>query len=151
MDLQAKRQPHNFLRDRYNCDTSVILQFFALRGFTLREAAERLDMKYSTIKTQAWELGIVFRNGKGAIDRHHRVTYLGKEYTIRELSEFSGIPRKTLSDRLRYGWGVEQAIGEPVRHGNWIHRDGRDREPKPHDAESIWLRKAWKLDPNSRN
>jgi len=145
LDQQAKRQPHNFLRDRYNCDTSVILQFFALRGFTLREASERLGIKYSTIKTRAWELGIVFQNGKEAIDRHHRVLHLGEEYTIRELSELSGIPRKTLSDRLRYGWTVEQSIGEPVRQGNWQYREGRDREPHPNDVESVWLRKAWKL------
>lgn len=145
LDQQATRQPHNFLRDRYNCDASEILQFFALRGFTLREASERLGMKYSTIKTQAWELGIVFSNGKDAIDRHHRVTYQGTEYSIRELAELMGMSRRTLSDRLRYGWPLDKAISEPVRQGNWQHREGRDREPQADDVETLWLRKAWKL------
>lgn len=148
MALEAqieKRRSHGYLEARYNCSVAEILQFFAMRGFTLRESAERLDMKYSTIKTQAWELGIVFNNGKGSIDRSHRITYNGEEYTIKELAELSGIPRKTLSDRLRYGWSVEQALNEPVREGNWHHREGRDREPQAGDVESVWLRKAWKL------
>lgn len=143
--LQVSRRRQGYLVDRYNAPVAEVLQFFALRGFTLREAAERLGMKYSTIKTQAWELGITFSNGKDAIDRSHRITYNGVEYTTKELSNLSGIPRKTISDRLRYGWTIEQALGEPVRHGNWQHREGKDREVTVNDVQSIWLRKAWKL------
>ena len=97
-----------------------------------------------TLKTQAWELGITFNNGKDAIDRSNRVTYQGVDYTTKEL-DMSGVPRKTLMDRLRYGWTAEQAMTTPVRMGNWTHRDGRDREPTGTDITSIWLRKAWKL------
>jgi|TARA_R110000782_G_scaffold196346_1_gene285664 hypothetical protein len=102
-------------------------------------------MKYSTLKTQAWNLGIQFNNGKDAIDRTHRVTYQGVDYTTKELSDMSGIPRKTLMDRLRYGWTAEQAMTTPVRMGNWTHREGTDREPTGTDITSIWLRKKWKL------
>ena len=116
-----------------------------MRGYTLRETAERLEMKYSTIKTQAWELGIEFLNGKDAINRSQRVIYNGVDHTIKELASMSGIPRKTLSDRLRYGWTAEQAMTTPVRDGNWTHREGQDREPTGTDITSMWLRKAWKL------
>ena len=142
---RAKRRRHNYLKERYNCETKEILQLFALRGYTLRETAERLEMKYSTIKTQSWELGIKFKDGKDAIDRNHRVTYNGVDYTTQELADISGVPRKTLSDRLRYGWTAEQAMTTPVRDGNWTHREGTDREPTGTDITSIWLRKAWKL------
>ena len=143
--LLGKRRSHGYLKERYNCETKEILQLFSLRGYTLRETADRLGMKYSTIKTQAWELGIEFHNGKDAIDRTHRVTYNGIEYTTKELADMSGIPRKTLSDRLRYGWTAEQAMTTPVRDGNWMHREGTDRTPTGTDITSIWLRKAWKL------
>ena len=65
----AKRRPRNFLSDRYNCSQEEIITLFSLRGYTLRETAKALDVKYSTLKTQAWELGIHFNNGKDAIDR----------------------------------------------------------------------------------
>ena len=141
----ATRRPRNFLRDRYNCSQEEIITLFSLRGYTLRETAKALDVKYSTLKTQAWELGITFNNGKDAINRAHRVTYQGVDYTTKELSDMSGIPRKTLMDRLRYGWTAEQAMTTPVRMGNWTHREGKDREPTGTDITSIWLRKKWIL------
>ena len=141
----ATRRSHNYLRERYNCSHKEIITLFSLRGYTLRETAKALDMKYSTLKTQAWNLGIQFNDGKDAIDRTHRVTYQGVDYTTKELSDMSGIPRKTLIDRLRYGWTAEQAMTTPVRMGNWTHREGTDREPTGTDITSIWLRKKWKL------
>ena len=145
LDQVATRRSHNYLRERYNCSHKEIITLFSLRGYTLRETAKALDMKYSTLKTQAWNLGIQFNNGKDAIDRTHRVTYQGVDYTTKELSDMSGIPRKTLMDRLRYGWTAEQAMTTPVRMGNWTHREGTDREPTGTDITSIWLRKKWKL------
>jgi lambda repressor-like predicted transcriptional regulator len=145
LDQQAKRQPRNYLQDRYCCETAEILTLFSLRGFTLRETAERLGVKYSTLKTQAWELKIRFTDGSGAIDRKHTVTYKGKEMGIKELADQHGMSWKTLSDRLRYGWTAEQAVTIPVRHGNWTYREGTDREPTGTDITSMWLRKAWKL------
>lgn len=145
LDQLAKRQPHNYLKERYCCETKEILQLFALRGYTLRETAERLGMKYSTIKTQAWEAGIHFQNGKAAIDRKHTVIFNGKEMGIKELADQHDMSWKTLSDRLRYGWTAEDAVTTPVRQGNWTHREGQDREPTGTDVTSMWLRKAWKL------
>lgn len=44
--------------------------------------------------------------------------YHGKQYTIRELSELSGIPLRTLKGRLtNYGWSVERAVNEPAFKG----------------------------------
>jgi len=145
LDQLAKRQPRNYLQDRYCCPTAEILNLFALRGFTLRETAERLGVKYSTLKTQAWELEIHFASGRGAIDRKHTVTYQGKEMGIKELADEHNMNWQTLSDRLRYGWTAEQAVSIPVRQGNWTYREGTDREPTGTDVTSIWLRKAWKL------
>ena len=42
-----------------------------------------------------------------------KLPYNGKVYTIKELSELSGIATATLRDRLRRGYSVEQAI-KPV-------------------------------------
>ena len=145
LDQQAKRRKRNYLKERYNCETQEILQLFALRGYTLRETADRLEMKYSTLKTQAWELGLKFSNGRSAIDRKHKVTYQGREMGIKELADEHNMNWQTLSDRLRYGWTAEQAVTTPVRDGNWTHREGKDRQPTGTDITSIWLRKAWKL------
>ena len=142
---QAKRRKHNYLRERYNCETSEILQLFALRDYTLRETADALEMKYSTLKTQAWELNIQFKNGSATIDRNHKVSVDGREVGIKELADEYHMNWKTLSDRLRYGWTAEEAITTPIRNGNWMHREGQDRTPTGTDITSIWLRKAWKL------
>ena len=40
LDQRAKRRQHNYLSERYNCETKEILQLFALRGYTLRETAD---------------------------------------------------------------------------------------------------------------
>jgi len=110
LDQRAKRRKHNYLRERYNCETKEILQLFALRGYTLRETANALEMKYSTLKTQAWELNIQFKNGSATIDRNHKVNVDGREVGIKELADKHQMNWKTLSDRLRYGWTAEEAI-----------------------------------------
>jgi DNA mismatch repair ATPase MutL len=145
LDQQAKRRKHNYLKERYNCETKEILQLFALRGYTLRETADRLEMKYSTLKTQAWELGISFKPLTEVDRRPAHIVYQGKEYLIKDLAAEHGMKMKTLSDRLRYGWTAEQAVTTPVRDGNWTHREGTDREPTGTDITSIWLRKKWIL------
>ena len=145
MDQQAKRQPRNYLQDRYCCPTAEILTLFSLRGFTLRETAERLGVKYSTLKTQAWELKIHFNPDTEVDRRPAHVMYEGKEYMIKDLAEEHSMNWKTLSDRLRYGWTAEQAVSIPVREGNWTHREGQDREPTGTDVTSMWLRKKWIL------
>ena len=145
LDQQAKRRPRKLLNERYNCEMTEILGLFALRGYTLRETAERLEINYSTLKTQAWELDIKFTSGRSAIDRKHKVTFQGREMGIKELADEHSMNWQTLSDRLRYGWTAEEAVTTPIRMGNWTHREGTDREPTGTDVTSIWLRKAWKL------
>ena len=145
LDQQAKRRPHNYLTERYNCSREEIITLYSLRGFTLRETAEALDMKYSTLKTQAWELGIRFTPITEVDRSPAHIVYKGKEYMIKDLAAEHDMSWKTLSDRLRYGWTAEQAVTTPVRMGNWTHREGKDREPTGTDITSIWLRKAWKL------
>jgi len=141
----VKRRPRKLLNERYNCEMAEILGLFALRGYTLRETADRLEIKYSTLKTQAWELDIKFTSGRSAIDRKHKVTFQGREMGIKELADEHSMNWQTLSDRLRYGWTAEEAVTTPIRMGNWTHREGTDREPTGTDVTSIWLRKAWKL------
>ena len=41
-----------------------------------------------------------------------KLEFRGQQYTIKELSELSGIQPDTLSDRLRRGYSVEQADAE---------------------------------------
>jgi len=144
-DLVAKRRSHNYLRERYNCSHKEIITLFAMRGYTLRETAKALDMKYSTLKTQAWGLGISFKPLTEVDRSPGHIMYQGREYLIKDLAADHGMKMKTLSDRLRYGWTAEQAVTTPVRDGNWTHREGTDREPTGTDITSIWLRKAWKL------
>ena len=49
---------------------------------------------------------------------NNRVIFKGKEYTISELSDFCGIPYKTLWDRIcSKGWDVERAATEKI--GSW--------------------------------
>ena len=145
LDQQVKRRPRNYLKERYNCETQEILQLFAMRGYTLRETADRLEIKYSSLKTQAWELGIHFTPVDDVNRSPDPIMYEGKEYLIKDLAAAHGMKLKTLSDRLRYGWTAEQAVTTPVRMGNWKHRDGKDREPTGTDITSIWLKKKWKL------
>ena len=145
LDQRAKKRPNNYLTERYNCSRKEIITLFSMRGFTLRETAEALDMKYSTLKTQAWELGIKFAPMQAVGFCPAHIVYEGKEYMIKDLAAEHDMSWKTLSDRLRYGWTTEQAVTTPVRQGNWTHREGKDRQPTGTDITSIWLRKAWKL------
>lgn len=138
-----KGKGKNNLRDRYCAPTEEVLTFFALRGYTLRETAERLDVKYSTLKTWAWEMGISFSNGKDAIDRFHTITYNGQEFGIKELADLHEMNWKTLSDRLRNGWEVDEAINTPVREGNWKFRQTRIKDTIS-DFSAEWLRRKWK-------
>jgi len=141
----AKRQPRNFLTDRYNCSQEEIITLFSLRGYTMRETSKALDVKYATLKTQAWELGIHFTPDKRVNRLPKEIEYNGQVWMVKDLAKEHNMNWKTLSDRLRYGWTAEQAVTTPVRDGNWTHREGTDREPTGTDITSIWLRKKWIL------
>ncbi|RUY31695.1 hypothetical protein EN978_07225 [Mesorhizobium sp. M7A.F.Ca.US.001.04.1.1] len=42
------------------------------------------------------------------------VTYAGRSLTIREWSEVTGVPDKTLATRLYHGWSIEQTLATPT-------------------------------------
>lgn len=42
------------------------------------------------------------------------LTYAGRSLTIREWSELTGVPDKTLATRLYHGWTIEQALVMPT-------------------------------------
>ena len=46
---------------------------------------------------------------------NHVVTYEGKEMTVTQLAEITGIERHTLYRRLNSGWDVEKAVSTPVQ------------------------------------
>lgn len=43
--------------------------------------------------------------------------YQGKETTVAELSQMSGVPAAKIHNRLNYGWSVEAAISAPHKQG----------------------------------
>lgn len=53
--------------------------------------------------------------------RHaRRLTFGGETRTICEWADRLGLKLNTITDRLRKGWQVEEALGRPVRyHGHW--------------------------------
>ena len=62
------------------------------------------NCRWATYKEQA--------NNKS---RNIRIKYDGAEKTLKEWSEFSGIPYPTLYSRISSGWEFEKAIKTPVR------------------------------------
>lgn len=47
--------------------------------------------------------------------RNLHYTFNGETKTISEWSVSTGIPRKTLTDRLKAGWSIERTLTEPIR------------------------------------
>ena len=43
------------------------------------------------------------------------IEYKGKIYTLRQLSEETGLSKATLNSRLEAGWGIEKAVETPLR------------------------------------
>ena len=122
-------------------DLEEVFELYLFMGYTLREAAEELGIKYSTLKTWAWEAG--YRFNKDISRERYRprlVEYEGKEYTITGLAKLHGMNRVTLKNRLANGWGMKEALSKPVTQGNYKQRQGRDREPTGTDMQSLWLR-----------
>lgn len=46
------------------------------------------------------------------------VEYKGETHCVAHWADTKGIPRSTLANRLNNGWGVEEALTEPVRTWN---------------------------------
>ena len=45
----------------------------------------------------------------------NQIEYKGKIYTLRQLSEETGLSKATLNSRLEAGWGIEKAVETPLR------------------------------------
>lgn len=44
--------------------------------------------------------------------------YKGSEYCIQELADIAGIRPSTISQRLTYGWSVEDAVQKPIQRSS---------------------------------
>lgn len=140
----AKQHKRSEFPELYCGQSDEILRLYAGMGYTLREAAQALKLPYGSLKKWAWEIGLHFKPVDPKVYTNHTVMWEGKEYSTADLARMHRMKRTTLSDRLRNGWDVDEALATPVRQGNYTPRQGRDREPAGDDARSLWLRRPWK-------
>lgn len=54
-----------------------------------------------------------------------KITYKGKEYTIKQISEITGLSIKCLDARYRRGWTVEEIFSTPKISKNKINKLGQ--------------------------
>ena len=116
---------------QHNSDLDEILIDLSKKGYTLREAANVLSLKYDTLKHWAAHFEVKFPTEYAV--RHEAIKALAKKYNINPT---------TVSDRLRNGWELEDALKTPVRQGNWTYR--KQRETKITTVSQYWLRRKWK-------
>lgn len=57
-----------------------------------------------------------------------RFSYLGKKYSLQELSEISGIKVSSLTTRLRRGWSVARAVETPVVQPLWSNSENANSD-----------------------
>lgn len=50
----------------------------------------------------------------------HRISYNHESHTLTEWSKIIGLPRTTLSNRIRLGWSIERALSEPSGKGGTV-------------------------------
>jgi hypothetical protein len=128
---------------RYNASLSDIIKMYADMGYTLREASEELNLKYSTLKTWAWTMDVKFVEHREPSDYLPRaIEYEGEEYTVTDLAKKFGLPRSVVSDRLRNGWPVEKAVTRGVAYTRRCvpHSAGSDKSTDGMDIGRLWLR-----------
>ena len=128
---------------RYNASLGDIIKMYASMGYTLREASEELNLKYSTLKTWAWSRDVKFVEHREASDYLPRsIEYNGGDYTVTDLAKKFGLPRSVVSDRLRNGWSVEDAVTRCVAHTRHYvpHANGSDKSTNGIDIGRLWLR-----------
>lgn len=131
------------ISNRYNASLGDIIRMYASMGYTLREASEELNLKYSTLKTWAWTRNVKFLEHRDPSDYLPRaIEYNGMEYTVTDLAKKFGLPRSVVSDRLRNGWPVEEAVTRGVAHVRHYvpHSVGSDKSTDGMDIGRLWLR-----------
>lgn len=58
--------------------------------------------------------------------RNKHYPYRGREITIREASQISGLEYGTIKARLKYGWSMEQAINTPLDPNKWKTKHNKE-------------------------
>ena len=131
------------ISNRYNASLSDIIRMYADMGYTIREASEELNLKYSTLKTWAWSRDVKFVEYRNPSDYLPKaIEYDGVEYTVTDLAKKFDLPRSIVSDRLRNGWPVEEAVTRVVAHvkHHVPHNVGSDKSTDGMDVGRMWLR-----------
>ena len=131
------------IAERYNASLGDTIKLYAAMGYTLREASDELGIKYSTLKTWAWNIDVKFDEHRDPSDYLPRsIEYEGGEYTVTDLAKKFGLPRSVVSDRLRNGWPVDKAVTRDVAHPSYsiVKAEGRDKSRLGVDLGRLWLR-----------
>ena len=94
-------------------DFKTFYDWSMTNGYRVGLTIERIDINidYSP-KNCKW-----ITNENQAINRSttHHLTYNGKTLSVTEWSVLLGIPRTTLSNRVRLGWSIERTLSTPSR------------------------------------
>lgn len=93
---------------RYKTKLYTLAGLAALAGISRATMYARMKY-YGYSVAQAVELPKLQR---GRPSRCH--AYAGHDLTLREWSELTGVPDKTLEQRVRNGWTIEQALTTPT-------------------------------------
>lgn len=134
------RQVKQRIVDQLNTEVDEIFEMYRTMGYTLRETANELDIKYSTLKTWAWKAGVKFNVERDPNEYlPKKIKYKGKYHTVAELAKQAGLDRRVVSDRLRNGWSVEKAVTTPLQERR-PPSVGKDKSRDGLDMGRLWLR-----------
>lgn len=73
---------------------------------------EPSNCRWVTVKTQN-------RNARS----NHLITFKGETHCIIEWAEITGLTRGCISNRLRYGWSIEDTLTKPKGYNQGISKD----------------------------
>ena len=137
----VKRSSKVEVCSQHNSELDEVFELFINMGYTVKEAAQEMEVSYLTLKTWAWSEGASFvKDTSKARYLPHYVEFEGERYTITGLAKKLGMSRHTLSNRLKNGWDLMDAITTPVKEGNYKPRSGRDKSIEGIDLGRLWLR-----------
>ena len=89
---------------------------------TITELAEEYGIKVPTLFGRigrGWTIEEAINIPVGGIRKRkfHYVTFNGETMTLTQWQERTGIPRRTIADRLKNGWDIEKALTTKARGG----------------------------------